>query len=197
MWDDDDCSDHLDPINVIFHGTSGVAGSVQRHADHHGGWDAHLSGVGTSIFGIEVGIDSSKHYFSDHGECQPQDRESATNAGVSVSGDIPGYPRARYHMRYNEGDIGGALDIDSGLGFYSVAAAHWEDVVGCPMDLPWPLGSIDIPSHVVPSQGFNQARDEIYIKWSLEGGHATDDWRYYGNIELQQQCDGTLSSSDG
>jgi len=35
MWDDDNCTDHLDPINVVFHGTGGVAESVQRHADHH------------------------------------------------------------------------------------------------------------------------------------------------------------------
>ncbi len=195
-----DCMDSVDPVTVRFNGTDASAKKVQMHADHHGvlgpgvfpeAWDSHGSALS---FG-------GGQYFWDHDGCEPQDRESASNNGF-----LETIAQPRYHMRYNEGDIGGVLDFDPAVGgYYTLATAHHDNVDFCEkwINLPPPLPPIKYywPTHVIDSgtpSGFDLGRNRLETLWVTYGDHFGPSIKdYWGNIDLQRQCNGDEVRSDG
>jgi hypothetical protein len=170
-----DCSDDgVDPINIVFKGGDANTESVRDHAarSDHGGWDDHSG---------------SQQYFYDHGFCEPKDDQSADGGGTST----------RFHMRYNEADVAGALEFQPGYGYHVAAAAHHEDLVfpGCGLP-PW--HAVD-GNESEPPGGFNMARDEIYRKWldHAEDPHSLTELQDWQNVARKLQCDGEYAWSSG
>jgi len=154
-----DCSEDdqnaADPINVVFY-----RGATKQDLDYYisllDGWGDH---------GGET------QYFKTNGQCNPMDGQPSS--GTST----------RYHARYHRGlKADGTVDIDSGLGDYSVAAAHYEE---------WNLPCLN---HRLTTDGFDDGRDKIVEDWVEEGGHFYAGKENWHNILPRISCGRTVRS---
>jgi hypothetical protein len=176
-----DESKAVNPVTVVFVGAD--AGSdydrVKEHAKHHGGWKYDMG---------------NEQNFYGHGICAGQDKQANSNIAVQLD---------QYHMRLWTGRAGNGSynDFDFRLGQYTLGTPHHENVIiasytdiqecgANPVVYPFTHAVYDDELYEDPIHGrggFIHGREDIWLRWYVEGDHSALGYEYWGNVRSFRQ----------
>lgn len=169
----------VDPVNVVFWGFYGGIGP----------WSVDTVLSETAAVAGFWWDGGSTQYFWDHGQCEPMEEQNATGGRIET----------RYHMRYDQGDLGGVPAWDPLLpGYYATSDAHHEDWILLCNESGWPPGNHAVDSNLdEPPGGFVMARDYVVGRFADAGYEFFYEYDWHNGDRWFVQCDGWPAWSDG
>jgi len=171
------CTDPIDPISTIL-----IVGNQPNPRQRV---DDVLS---AATLDDGENLVTTRQHFREISECREGEITQATEDSYPNWAD-------RWHVRC------AVSGMSSPYGSWAACTPHWDEIT-------FNCGAL--PNHYVPrvynhpdrpgnypGSGFDAARDWLWYELVVNDGHTFLGWMNYGNTDVQQQCNGEETQSDG